>query len=124
MIEAAAGGATILFSSHQITQVERAAERVAVMVRGRLILDENIDTLKSREKAIEATFEGALPTLDGISDLPSVRRVERAGSMLRLIVRQDEEEVARRVAALNPKSLRVGDRNLEDIFLDTVSEKS
>ena len=39
IINEAAKGNSVIFSSHQIGQVERAAERIAVMDRGRIVLD-------------------------------------------------------------------------------------
>ena len=50
IIDASAGGASVLFSSHQIGQVERAADTIAVLRRGKLVLRGDIDTLKGDEK--------------------------------------------------------------------------
>ena len=43
MINEAAKGNSVIFSSHQIGQVERAAEHIAVMDRGRLVLEGLVD---------------------------------------------------------------------------------
>jgi ABC-2 type transport system ATP-binding protein len=122
LIDAASEGATVLFSSHQVGQVERAADHVAIMRRGRLILYSDVESLKASEKIVEATFPQAIPNLNGSFEISAVRRIERAGNMVRISVKHDEEEVARRLQALNPTSVRITDRNLEDIFLDVVSE--
>lgn len=124
MIDVASDGGTILFSSHQIGQVERAADHVAIMRQGRLQLFQDVASLKAEEKIIEATFPQSAPDMNGTMDPSLVRRVERTGNMVRISVKRDENEVARRVQAFNPTSLRIVDRNLEDIFLDVVSEKS
>ena len=122
MIEIASDGGTVLFSSHQIGQVERAADHVAIMRGGRLLLHSDVETLKTNEKIIEATFE-VVPDLDGTLQVAAVRRVDRVGNMVRICVKYDEDAIARKIATLNPKSLRVVDRNLEEIFLDVVSTK-
>lgn len=121
MIEAAANGASVLFSSHQVGQVERAADRVAIMKRGKLVVDRSLDELKSDEKIIEAVFAGPAPALDGIAGDPAVIRTESMGSMVRLITRIDTDAIAQRVFALGPKSLRIIDLNLEEIFLNAVT---
>lgn len=122
LIECATEGGTVLFSSHQIGQVERAADHVAILRAGKLVLYRDVESLKSSEKIVEATFEHAIPEVNGTFHQPAVRRVERAGNMLRISVREHEDEIAAQLQRLNPTSLRVVNRNLEDIFLDVVSE--
>ena len=120
IIDAAANGATILFSSHQVGQVERAADRVAILKNGRLILDGNVDTLKGSSKIVEAIFDGAVPELNGLASDARISRIERSGRMLRAYVNSDSEEIARRVATLGPRNVAVLDLNLEDIFFNAV----
>lgn len=122
IIDAAANDAAVLFSSHQVTQVERAADRVAILKRGRLVIDRTIDELKSDEKIVEAVFANGIPALDEVRDDPRIARVETAGSMLRVVARSDSDEIAQRIFALHPRSIRIIDLNLEEIFLNAVSE--
>jgi ABC-2 type transport system ATP-binding protein len=120
MIDAAANGATILFSSHQITQVERAADRVAILKNGRLVLDAVVDELKSDEKVVEAIFDHAIPGLDGLADDVRVRRLERSGRIVRAYVHAEAGEIMKRLSAYEPRSISIVDLNLEDIFLNAV----
>jgi ABC-2 type transport system ATP-binding protein len=122
MIDAAANGATVLFSSHQVGQVERAADSVAIMKSGKLIVNSVIDDLKSGEKVIEAVFAGPVPDLGDLAGDPRVVRIEQNGSMLRAVTRDDSDGVAERIFALHPKSIRTIDLNLEEIFMNAVSE--
>jgi ABC-2 type transport system ATP-binding protein len=124
IIEAAAGGATVLFSSHQIGQVERAADRVAILKNGKLVLDRDVDALKSSEKVVEAIFDGAVPETNGLAGDARVRRIERSGRILRAYVNADSEDVARRIQALGPRNLTILDLNLEEIFLNAVGAES
>lgn len=121
LIEAAAQGAAIVLSSHQIGQVERAADRVVVLKRGAVVLDGEIDDLREREKVIEAVFAGPADGSAFDSDL-RVRRVERRGRTLRLHVHADVAGVAREVNALAPVSVSVLDQNLEELFFAAVEE--
>jgi ABC-2 type transport system ATP-binding protein len=122
MIDAAANGATVLFSSHQVGQVERAADTVAIMKSGKLIVSSVIDDLKSGEKVIEAVFAGPVPDLGDLAGDLRVVRIEQNGSMLRAVTRGDSDGVAERIFALHPKSIRTIDLNLEEIFMNAVSE--
>jgi ABC-type multidrug transport system ATPase subunit len=120
VIDAAAGGATVIFSSHQITQVERAADRLAIVKGGRLILEGDLDTLKSSERIVEAIFEQP-PSLNGVANDPRVRQIQQSGRVVRVYVRHDAEGLARVLAALGPKHLEILDQNLEELFLNAVA---
>ncbi len=122
LIDAAANGATVLLSSHQVGQVERAADRVAILRRGKLVLSGDIDALKGDEKIVEAIFEGTAPSPNGLAQDARVRRLETTGAILRVSVRRDAEAVAAELGGLHARSIRVIDRGLEDIFLDAVTE--
>jgi ABC-2 type transport system ATP-binding protein len=121
MIDAAANGAAVLFSSHQVGQVERAADSVAIMKQGKVIVNSVIDDLKSGEKIIEAVFAGPVPDLNGLAGDPNIIRIEQLGSTLRAVTREDSDAIAQRIFALHPKSIRTIDLNLEEIFMNAVS---
>ena len=122
IIEAAAGGASVLFSSHQIGQVERAADRIAVLRSGKLALAGDIDTLKGDEKVVVATFDATVPEIPELTRDPHVRRVERGGRILRIYVHSESDRIASRIAELHPRALDVVDLTLEDIFLGAVGD--
>lgn len=122
IIDAAAGGAGVLFSSHQIGQVERAADRIAVLREGKLVLSGDIDTLKGDEKVVVAAFDAAAPEMPELARDPNVRRIERGGRIVRLYTDGDSERIAGKVAQLQPRSLDVVDLTLEDIFLGAVGD--
>jgi len=124
MIDAAAQGKTIIFSSHQIGQVERAAETIAILQGGKMLLSGAVDDLKSGWKIVEGIFESDQFSIDGFAADPDVQRVERTGRILRVSVRRDSEGVARRMTELGGRDVRTLDLNLEDIFLGAVEPKS
>jgi len=123
MIDAAAGGATVLFSSHQIGQVERAADHVAILHRGTLMLEGLVEDLKAEEKIIEATFDGDAPRFAELDANPNVRRVMRQGRLIRAYVTGTGDGVVAAITAASPTSMRILDQNLEDIFLAAVGGK-
>jgi ABC-2 type transport system ATP-binding protein len=122
MIEAAANGATVLFSSHQVGQVERAADRVVILKSGVIVVDENVDTLKSHEKIVEVIFDDEIPPLNGLSSDKRVRSIECSGRMLRLYVHTDSQGVVRDLGVMSPRSVSINDVNLEDFFVNALSD--
>ena len=119
LIDAATSGATILLSSHQIGQIERAADRVAIMRDGKVVLAGELDDLRGASKVVEATFDGAIPNLTGVT---GVARWEQAGLTARGYANGRAEDVAAQLGAIGGHGVRVLDRSLEDIFLEAVAD--
>ena len=119
LIDAATSGATILISSHQISQIDRAADRVAIMRDGKIVVSGLLDDLREASRVVEATFDKAIPDLGG---LESEMRVERAGTSVRAHANGRADSVAARFGALGATGVRVLDRSLEDLFLDAVDD--
>jgi ABC-2 type transport system ATP-binding protein len=121
MISEAAKGHSIIFSSHQIGQVERAAERIAILQHGRLILEGLVDDLKADRKIVEGIAPVGGFSLDGIAGDSRVARCDRTERVVRLLVIDGAAEFAQRLAQAGATGIRVLDMNLEDIFLYAVS---
>ena len=117
ILDASASGATILFSSHQIGQVERAVDRVAILANGKVVLAGNVDDLKGSEKVVEAIFASEAPPLYELANDARVRRIVNTGRILRVYARTDPQGIARVLEAYAPKTVDVLDLGLEDIFL-------
>jgi ABC-2 type transport system ATP-binding protein len=66
MIDLAAAGRTVLLSSHQIGEVERVADIVAILKQGRLLLVERLDELKDQVRQLTIILT------DGASGLPPI----------------------------------------------------
>ncbi len=94
MINEAAKGNSVIFSSHQIGQVERAAEHIAVMDRGRLVLQGLVDDFKADRKIVEGIFPDVTFTLDGIANDSRVARADRTERIVRLLVTGGADEIA------------------------------
>ena len=122
IINEAARGCTVLFSSHQIGQVERAAEKIAVIDKGRLVLQGAVDDLKADRKIVEGIMPDAAYPLNGLAGDPRVLRADRTERIVRLLVSSDADAVAAQLSAAGASGVRVVDLNLEDIFLYAVSQ--
>ncbi len=56
--ERAAGGCTIFFSSHTLSEVEQLCDRVAIVREGRIVTDEPLDEMRRRaRRRVEVRFE-------------------------------------------------------------------
>ena len=106
----------VVISSHQLADLERVADQVAIIDRGRLVIFERMDRLVSRFVQIDArlTTGGAIPAQDG------VRLMARDGDRLRLLLDLDNAS-REQLAAHGLKSLSETPLTLEEIFLALVA---
>ncbi|MBI3838667.1 MAG: ABC transporter ATP-binding protein [Planctomycetia bacterium] len=68
MVDIAAAGRTVLLSSHQISEVERVADIVAILRAGKLLLVERLDVLKDQIRELTITLTeniGQMPSIGG-----------------------------------------------------------
>jgi ABC-2 type transport system ATP-binding protein len=79
-----ANGTTILLSTHLMDQAERLCRRVCLISRSRKVLDEDLRTLKARERrgVVAVDFTGP----DRWLSSPDIRAVERVGGVLHLVL--------------------------------------
>jgi ABC-2 type transport system ATP-binding protein len=113
-----AGGRTIFFSSHVLSEVERVCDRVAIVRRGRLVALEDVARLLERRKRnVEIRLaDGDSLALDGV---PGVTGVGRAADGR--IVCQLEGDVGPFLGALAGHrivDLTIEPAHLEEAFLE------
>jgi ABC-2 type transport system ATP-binding protein len=85
LAELAAGGATVLFSSHQLDLVEDLCEDVVIIDHGRVVLAGELEQLRAEvpQRFVDVRYRGMAPDW---STLPGVRIVEDADGRARLLV--------------------------------------
>ena len=118
MVEVAAAGRTVLLSSHQIAEVERVADTVLVLRRGRLVLAERLEVLKSRVTEVVVTAslpDAAPPRLPPGLGLLGARRL---GRQWQLLVRDlDDAAIGVLRNDLDTLDLQVRTPSLEELFV-------
>jgi ABC-2 type transport system ATP-binding protein len=117
----ASEGATVFFSTHQIGEIEQIADHVAVIDRGRTVLEGALEDLTDAYRRIELVFDGDAPAAQFHS--PGVARVERSGRMLTVLAASGIEQIMEEARALEPVSLESRGVTLKEIFLEIVSRE-
>jgi len=112
-------GTTILFSTHLVHELERIVEHLFILQGGRLILDENFETLKSRTRRILLLFEKEPPEKLGLDGVLSEARDR---NQVTLTVYPWNEEKRKRMEELSPARLEVESLSLEEIFENWVKK--
>lgn len=110
---------TVIFSSHILSDVERIADRVAILHRGRLLIERPLDELKEQVRRLRLMFAGAPPERLELSGLLSLRR---AGNEMRATVIGYDDDAIENLAADLQASVEVQQLGLEELFIDLVDD--
>jgi ABC-2 type transport system ATP-binding protein len=116
--EVASQGRTVFLSSHTLSEVERVADRVAILRRGRLVVVDSLENLRRiAVQRLEITFAGDAPGVEDLRRIPGVRHVSLEGSHLVVAFEGSADPVIKAIAAHEVYSIRSRDDDLEEIFL-------
>jgi len=108
-------GGAVLYASHLVHDVERAADRVVVLDRSVKVLDARVDEVRARIRRATAVFENGAP--DDGAGVPGVLHAERDGRMWTLTVDAPEAPLRSALARLGASRVDVAPMNLEDVLV-------
>jgi len=111
---------TVFFSSHLLSDVERVADRIAVLDGSLLRADCTLETFRSRVRQFVLTFPGPPPALPPLSGL---LQTFRAGREVTVTLASDDDGVERRLAGLGAERIEPVPLGLEDAFVSYLSAR-
>lgn len=111
-------GAAVLLSSHVLSEVEHLADRIAVISEGRIVLNEDIATLKAKAPhRISFTFANA-PNPANYAAFTRDLTIE--GNTLRCAISGSEAALLKQAVADGALTVRTSEPSLEEIFLTLI----
>lgn len=109
-------GRTVLFSTHILSDLERVAEYVGVMDRGRMVASGRLDEFQTSTQRVQVIFEGQGPP-PGFS-IPGAVRSRSDGPVVTAVVRvlsETQLDAVRRIPGARVSIFPLG---LEEIFIE------
>ena len=110
-------GRTVFFSSHLLDEVERVADRVAIIHRGQILLTAAMDEIKDSHHRMTLRFEQALsqaPALDGTLSC------EGTGMEWTYICNGESEQLRRAANAMGATVVDHSALTLDEIFVSRI----
>jgi len=109
-------GATILFSSHILSEVQRLCNRVAIIKEGKVVTVEKISTLK------ENNYKRFKIETDDIVDqnffqMIGVNNLEVKGNEVSFLFKGNINSVLKKIAEIDISNLWIEEPDLEEIFM-------
>lgn len=125
IVDLADRGTTVFLTSHDLAGVEGIADRVGVLRDGRLVLDEELESVKGRFRRIRfpVSEAGADPwagSAAGLAGLRPLTVAHRSWGAEAVVAFWDEDRFADRPEGMLPRGAEVSALTLEEIFLAVV----
>ena len=115
--EAKAEGRTVFLSSHILSEVEKTADRVAIIRDGRLVKVDRVEALRDlAHHQVELRFAGDVP-VGAFAALPGVSEVAAEDNLLRMRVSGSIAPVVREAANYDLLDFVSREPSLEETFL-------
>ena len=111
-------GCTVLFSTHILSDLERIAEYVGIMDRGRLVTSGRLEDFQSKTKRVQVIFDDEGRPGFTVPVIPGTIRSHVEGPVLTAVVRLETEsqlDEVRRIPGVRVNVFPVG---LEEMFID------
>lgn len=111
-------GRTVLFSSHLLDEVERVADRVAIIHQGRIVLTATMDEIKDTHRRVTLRFE---QSLDRPPSLVGTLSFEGQGPEWTYICSGESDQLRRAAEAIGATVVGDAALSLDEIFVSRIN---
>jgi ABC-2 type transport system ATP-binding protein len=104
----------VLYASHLVQDIERVADRIAVLDHGRLVLEGALNEIKGEMRRARAVFEGDAPADVDIAGKIDARA---EGRLLTVVARSGDDELGVALRKLGANEIETEPLPLEEILV-------
>ena len=125
MMERVSTGRTVLLSSHQISEIERVADEIAILHEGKFQIVDSLSSLHDSMSKITVSLDDPLTAIPAFESPAETISEELEGRQRRYVVRNFSSEQRTELESLpGVMSVRVEHASLDDLFVAIVSHRS
>jgi ABC-2 type transport system ATP-binding protein len=110
-------GSTVFMSSHSLAVVQRAADRIAVLRAGRIVLEGGVDDLRRRVRQTYSVEFAGTPPVSQLRALDDVAELQVDGNRVTFQLAAEPGPVLSVLAASSVRELLAPEPDVEDVFL-------
>jgi len=112
-----AGGGTVFMSSHNLPEVEKACDSIALINGGKIVVEETLQSLRAKSiHHISVIFDKTVDPQKYL--LPGVSLIHHSGHSLTLRAKGEIEPIMRLICQQKFTELEVAHASLEEVFLE------
>lgn len=112
---------TVFISSHNLSDLERICDGVAIINQGEVKYSNSIENMKNKIKKLQVAFIDDAP--EDIDKWEEIIKVNKVGRVYHLITKDYNEELMDKLKKLRVHFIEELDLSLEDMFLYTLGEE-
>lgn len=109
-------GATILFSSHILSEVQKLCNRVAIVKEGKLVAVEEMEALR-KSNYLKVKLELRAPIAKSQLAFSGVTNLQASHDTVSFLYHGDVNTIVKRLSAIKLKGLSIEEPELEEIFM-------
>ena len=110
-------GGTIFMSSHNLTEVERLCQSVAIINKGKIVNEETLESLKAKSMH-KITLSYKQPISYPFGSLKNVSVVSKSSNGIVFKVSGSLDEILHQISMLPIKDIEIVRANLDEIFME------
>lgn len=111
----AESGLTVIIASHNLRELEDLCDHAALLYKGEVVFNDEIDTLKTHLHKIQVAYKG-VPDNAVFTGIEVVK-LEKQGSLIQLVARGEREEIMQKLQATDPLFIEPLTPTLEELFI-------
>lgn len=108
---------TVLISSHNLREVEDICDFIGIMHKGKMIVEKDLDDLKSDTHKIQLAFKNGAKIPPGVFANAKVLHKEKRGSIFLFVVKGKAVDITSNIEKYNPVIFDILPLTLEEIFI-------
>jgi len=116
-------GTTVVITTHDLAGIEGIADRIGILKGGSLVLDEDVETLKSRFRRIRFGTPAAAAVEGNLQNLKAVGLKRWGGGMEAVVTNFDELAMERFRTSSEVREVEITPMSLEEIFIAVAGEQ-
>lgn len=110
-------GLTVIFSSHNLGEIDEFCDRVGLLHSGKVIFDRELDSVKGSVFKIQTSFPEPVTKEQLAAEGMEILHSESNGSVMHIIARGDREKARAAAEKFSPKLYDEIPLSLEEIFI-------
>lgn len=115
--EVVANGLTVIIASHNLRELEGFCDQIGLLHEGELIYEHELESMNLGVYKLQLAFK-EIPSQAQLEDLGlDVLHYEKRGSILQLVLRNDQDFIESKLSQLEPLILDLLPLTLEELFI-------